>query len=184
MGASRARRAILALTVVGLLPGLAGRALAQAPAGEGALRSLVGTASRALSDLDELLDLRDAAGALAHNAACVTGGSCDLGTALEALRTGADGARENVQQMQSDGNRPGGDFGARAAAALLPAAEALPRWSGAAQAVQSNAQLAQKSAQAQRATLASLRAAADYLKWAGIDTRQLEAALPAVAGKR
>jgi hypothetical protein len=172
------RRAWVTVMILALS---AGPAAAQAPGsgGETALRNLIGPTARALAAFDDALGLRQEAAIPAHAAGCVSDGTCDVASALDALREAADTVREQTGQLRSDDTRLGSTFAAPAVAALLPAVQSLPTWDQArtSAALQSNSALAQKWSLTQRAVVAAMQAGVGYLKFSGADTSKLEAAL-------
>jgi hypothetical protein len=175
------RRAWVVATILALS---VGPVAAQGPAagGEAALRNLVGPTARALAAFDDALGLRQEAAVPAHAAGCVADGTCDLASALDALRVAADTVREQTGQLRRDDTRLGSTFTAPAVAALLPAAQALPAWDQAhnSAALQSNSALAQKWSLTQRAIVAAMQAGVGYLKFSGADTSKLDAPLAGV----
>lgn len=148
-------------------------------ASDAALRTQVGVTARAVAASDEAFGLREEAAVPNHAADCAADHACDMATALDSLRAAADTLREQTGQLRSDDTRLGSTYTARAAAALLPALQALPRWEQlrSSPALQSNQALAQKWSLSQRAVIAAMQAGVAYLKFSGADTSELDAPL-------
>jgi hypothetical protein len=165
----------------------AGPLAAQAPgtATDAALRTQIGVTARALAASDDAIGLREESSVPNRAADCAADHACDMATALDSLRAAADTLREQTGQLRSDDTRLGSTFTARAAAALLPAVQALPRWDQlrGSPALQSNPGLAQKWSLSQRAVVAAMQAGVAYLKFSGADTSQLDAPLASAQPK-
>ena len=153
----------------------------RAAGGEAGPRELIAHTARALAAFDDALGLHQEAALPTRVAGCAADAGCDLASALDQLRLAADTLRDQTGQLRSDDTRLGSGFTAPAAAALMPAVQALPEWSSAAP---SSPALTQKWTLAQRAMLTALQAAAAYLKFSGADTAAIDAALARAAAGR